>query len=501
MNKSTKVDKQVGGVATEFLDQCFATEGSTSQHESFEMTDKNSQPRIKLEELDEDNLIHSSHLVSASLAANSSLKSGDFIINNECIVVDLDEDDSNSSFNNLKTTRAKTANSTRANTISSSVKTDHKRNAFRHDPWINGVYVSRATVKYTVVTVATLGLVALLLFFAIIGFVLLNRCTVNQYLPVYLIVLGFSGLTRIILWSTCAYSFSKSILVKTYEHLVWRLVINRARASYYHACESSINKSVDDRSSDSNSSHSVSSQFKCNHKCSCFFSCLLNFFCCRCICLAREQKYLSKNNKKVINVTASTSPVVETSLVINKTDNSTTPRFELGPVVRQSYSNLSTAASTHSNQISDLNRIDTTPNPAELGHRKKKSESRVTRSRSANDDWHRSESSVKKQKHVEFDLRRKRADSTNYGHRYFYGQYGYNYGTHKRLHRHHNKMHRPLRLFDFRSVRYCIAFMLQRCMDVFMLVWFICGNYWLFSSSLDEAAHTCRGNSTCQNTR
>ena len=73
-----------------------------------------------------------------------------------------------------------------------------------------------------------------------------------------------------------------------------------------------------------------------------------------------------------------------------------------------------------------------------------------------------------------------------YGHRYFYGKYGNKYGTHKKLQRHHNKMHRPFRLVDIKSIRYGVSYLLQRVLDVFMLCWFICGNYWVFNAIDDE---------------
>lgn len=93
----------------------------------------------------------------------------------------------------------------------------------------------------------------------------------------------------------------------------------------------------------------------------------------------------------------------------------------------------------------------------------------------------------KKKKHVDFSLTEN--TGIQYGNRYFYGKYGNKYGTHKRLQKHHNKTHRPIRLLDFRTIRYCITYLLQRLIDVFMLSWFICGNYWLFNPDLiDQTA-------------
>lgn len=76
--------------------------------------------------------------------------------------------------------------------------------------------------------------------------------------------------------------------------------------------------------------------------------------------------------------------------------------------------------------------------------------------------------------------------SANYGQRYFSGKHNYKYGTHKRLKRHHNKTQRPIRLFDFNSIRYGVSYLLQRALDIFMICWFVCGNYWVFNANLSE---------------
>lgn len=86
---------------------------------------------------------------------------------------------------------------------------------------------------------------------------------------------------------------------------------------------------------------------------------------------------------------------------------------------------------------------------------------------------------------------------SNHGNRYFNGRYGNKYGTHKHLYRHHKKTQRPLRLVDFRSIRYCIAYLIQRCLDLFILIWFFCGNYWVFNTNLNL---TDLNNSTKTNT-
>ena len=76
----------------------------------------------------------------------------------------------------------------------------------------------------------------------------------------------------------------------------------------------------------------------------------------------------------------------------------------------------------------------------------------------------------------------KKGKNNVYGHRYFCGKYGSKYATHRKLKNHHNKMHKPFRLFDVRTIRYGASYLLQRLLDVFMICWFICGNYWIFNA-------------------
>ena len=57
---------------------------------------------------------------------------------------------------------------------------------------------------------------------------------------------------------------------------------------------------------------------------------------------------------------------------------------------------------------------------------------------------------------------------------------------HKNMRRRHNKVQKNSKLIDLRVVRYGTAHFAQRILDVFLLIWFICGNYWTFSVNTDE---------------
>jgi hypothetical protein len=533
LKRSTTVSKDVG-VATEFLDQYFTAETSAaaSAHgthglASYEMTDLSSKHSTHIEELDEENLLKSSHLVPSSFVARSSTCNSitTAFNTNECLVIDLDNDATN-------TINSDTPSIDAFNALSNKLKSKLKA---RRDPSINNVYVSMATIKYAFIALATLGLLGMFLFFVIIGLITLNKCVLNQHLPIYLIVLGFSGITRIILSYTCSYSFSKSILVKMYEHLVWRLVINRCKASYYYSIERSMKYRFDkgfDPSTGANNADEVSitSLLKYN-KCTCFFNFILNFFFCHCICCKICCAKCFQKNKNS-NFDADDLPAIITpvaSLAANRISHSESKTNRISEDTQsgqlpssKSFSNVSRATLTNgslSNQsyfFNDLNCFNlinknesesnlsksskpdsslartSTENQAAPTNSKTSRKSifkKLKRSRSASDVIERASSKKKmNSKQVEFNLTSKRSDNASYGNRYFNGKYGYNYGTHRRLHRHHNKTHKPIRLLDFRSIRYCIAYLIQRCIDVFMLSWFICGNYWVFSSSLDTAS-------------
>lgn len=82
-------------------------------------------------------------------------------------------------------------------------------------------------------------------------------------------------------------------------------------------------------------------------------------------------------------------------------------------------------------------------------------------------------------------LKLKRSVSLSYSRKDIF--YSNNY--HKKMRRKHNKIQKDYKLIDFRSVRYGAAHLLQRLLDLFMLLWFICGNYWVFSVNFDSISN------------
>lgn len=59
---------------------------------------------------------------------------------------------------------------------------------------------------------------------------------------------------------------------------------------------------------------------------------------------------------------------------------------------------------------------------------------------------------------------------------------------HRKMRRKHNRMQKNYKLIDWRFIRYGTGHFIQRVFDIFLLIWFICGNYWTFSVDLNETS-------------
>jgi uncharacterized protein YhhL (DUF1145 family) len=74
--------------------------------------------------------------------------------------------------------------------------------------------VTQATIKYGVILLSTLLLVAFLVFISVVGVVHVGACPLSPNIPVYLLVMGFMGALRILLFYSCPFSYSKSVAGK-----------------------------------------------------------------------------------------------------------------------------------------------------------------------------------------------------------------------------------------------------------------------------------------------
>lgn len=99
--------------------------------------------------------------------------------------------------------------------------------------------MSCSTLKYALIALTALGLLASFIYLLVIGVLNQHTCVDTgadeTSLSTYLIVMGCVGCLRLLTFFSCPFDYSKSILSKTYEHLVWRLVVNRFKTAYHGA--------------------------------------------------------------------------------------------------------------------------------------------------------------------------------------------------------------------------------------------------------------------------
>lgn len=143
-----------------------------------------------------------------------------------------------------------------------------------HDPTINNEIFSCSTLKYALIALTSLVLLSAFIFIFLIGVVYLNSCGTDKNISIYLLVMGLAGVVQIFLHFSCPFDYSKSTLAKMYEHLIWRLIINRFKAAYYTSIQNS--SQIYENSDQSFSDLSLTS--KCTVKLSCCFDFVFNFF-------------------------------------------------------------------------------------------------------------------------------------------------------------------------------------------------------------------------------
>ena len=426
------------------------------------------------------------------------------------------------------------------------------------------LYFTRSTLKYMLIALVTLALIGTFLLLIVIGALNLYACHSDQ-LAVYLLFMGCASLLRILLFYSCPFHYSQSLLSKLYEHLIWRLVVNRCRASYNAAIQMSSSLA-----STSASPAAANSKPKRVHfdekrrrnlnraKFVCSF--LFNFCQCFCCCLccysvfncfdepddedeaAKEE--LERGEKEAIR--KKMMPTVPTfTLVDETTKTSDSFLFDLDSPVKlnedhylkpsKSCTSISrlTDSSGLSILINDINlncfSFMTTTGANESGggaatsreHSRsesftmsdlnsQRSSNLVKQSASAHDftaysalkknsnnNLLTSNESERKtmRRSITFDASTSSKRSSLWRHKYNYFKYhhghfthshGKYFGAHRKVRLHHNRMQRRYRILDCNSIRFGLTSVLQRLLDIFIVVWFICGNYWVFNYEMNS---------------
>ena len=157
----------------------------------------------------------------------------------------------------------------------------HNKHAY-HDPSINNVVVSKSTLKYGLIASLALGLLASFIYLLVVGVLNQHKCIYTaengaSNLSTYLIVMGCAGCVRLLTFFSCPFDYSKSILSKMYEHLVWRLVVNRFKSAYHSAA-------AHFRTRIWEQGDSASVGRRIYFRLACIGSFVFAFLCCRCQC-------------------------------------------------------------------------------------------------------------------------------------------------------------------------------------------------------------------------
>ncbi|CAF0872490.1 unnamed protein product [Brachionus calyciflorus] len=341
-----------------------------------------------------------------------------------------------------------------------------------HDPTINNVITS-STLKYGFLALTTLFFICIFLFFIVIGILGLDLCGIYRKIPIYLLVMGATGIVYIFIYYSCPFDYSKSPISKMYEHLIWRLIINRCRASYF--LSNLHGSSLYENSGKSYSDLNFCSKF--NVKLSCCSSFILKFFCCDCCCFNCCKGILKETRKSLTQ-----------DIVYEVSEKATSNYSSISSSYSNSISNQSNQSLPEDNFANRLYPSISTNSTIEQPWRIKKSPTSNSLNKPVNKGIKRSKSAselssrINRKKNPTDKKRAKSlSDNNNLGNRYFNGHYGHKYGSHRHLYKHHKKTHQPIKIFDLNSIRYCIFFLFKRALQLFLLIWFFCGNYWVFN--------------------
>ena len=355
------------------------------------------------------------------------------------------------------------------------------------DQSLHNIEITIATLKYGLVAFSTLILTIFLLIIFVIGAINLTNCAMNKTnTPLYLMLMGFFGVLRLFLFYACPYSYSKSIGYKIYKNVAKKLLIDRFKLS--NKASKTFLSLYDSTLSLENCVSRIKSKFLR------LFSFIFNFCCCCCcfnLCYFgrkqtsddySEDQRVKSNNNKLNTLNRNCSVVFQ--LDANDSTSSISNTFYNSNYMNKtsSFSNMSskTSSSVFTNV---LNEFFCTSFKC-LSFNNKETDS-VTKSKSCNSfkpsEFNNAKSNRRKVfKSASFSIPKasytysNRNVSRNPSHL----NNSYNYGSRKHMRR-YCKAQKPHKLIDTRLIRYGSVHLLQRVIDLFMVCWFICGNYWI----------------------
>lgn len=366
-------------------------------------------------------------------------------------------------------------------------KTSYKKlRSHVHDPKINTVITS-STLKYACMALMSMIAICAYVSFIAIGTLGLEYCGKYKKIPTYLLAFGIVGIVQIFLYFSCPFSYSKSIVAKMYEHLIWRLVLNRFSASLFLSDHAST--SLYENSGKSYSELSTCEKF--NVKISCCSTFVSSFFCCDFCCFNPCKRIIRKATRDA-NSTIQHQPSMyqfsETNSILSRnlaqSNSGSIARFNasLNSISNRSENIRGNIFEKSKNSESKCS-SSSLASKTKRGRRSAPNSIGFKRSRSSSDI------NPEKKKRSRAQKRRKSLSDHSLGNHYFNGQYGNKYSTHKHLYRHHKKTQQPIKLVDCNTMRFCVFFWIRQILLLFLLIWFICGNYWVFDSELRQDAN------------
>ena len=396
------------------------------------------------------------------------------------------------------------------------------------------IVITFSTFKYLIVFILLIVVLSFLMYIFTIGTININNCPLEDNIPIYLLVLGISGLIRILLLLVCPFSYSKSIPKKIYKYVIKSLLVSRVKNSL-KATEKFVKSNNKNSSINRDSIQSTESALICYksvHKCpriSCFLIFLFNFCCCCCClecCLFQPNCSCNKNLLK--NEDEDFQYDENLSKLSHKKNMFQCSEFDNCPELNNfdqnlSFSNIkqmsSSANDTHLNETQStatgfksiltslccFNResikkedtnLDTNyylenndgfySSGIKVGsiHTNINQKYSLNRSASAYDFRNNKESGYFNEQSKSKSSIASTKTSYTYKNSSKKNSVPINSVSQYHLKKHfEKKVHKRYKLIDSKSVRYGLAHLVQRVLDLFILIWFVCGNYWIFSAS------------------
>lgn len=286
-------------------------------------------------------------------------------------------------------------------------------------------------IKFSLFVIFLIALITIAIYLLIIAISSVNKCKINESIPIYQIILSLSIVLRLFLYLTCPFSYKK------YFNLV-----------EYYLFKGNIFKCI---------TRITSKQQKklISHKKRTIFEWIRFIFCCNC-CLSRNNDDSENDKDDVVKVN-------------RKKSNSF--------LMHTCLSCLKVPFNNNSKKL-NANNI----NSLKHNHRQKH-----------HSNYHRHTKHAQ-QNNNNINLKMKKTIANNkqrikHPSRYKNFHHYHHHHRHYQRNHHRHQQQRKYNFVDFNSIRYCVTHFIQRIIDLFILCWFVYGNYLIFSVNQDNLSN------------